>query len=83
MAGYEKSHVEFGTPVTFEKYTGRFRGLVGGVPHSVKNNLLKMNSGVTPFKNFYNTGDTVFPGQGTVAVTIGASNLVTRILDKT
>jgi len=82
LAGFEKSHVEFGTPVTFEKYTGRFRGLVGGVPHSVKNNLLKMNSGVTPFKNFYNTGDTVFPGQGTVAVTIGASNLIRRILDK-
>ncbi|MBK6680303.1 MAG: FAD-dependent oxidoreductase [Ignavibacteriales bacterium] len=82
LAGFEKSHVEYGTPVTFEKYTGRFSGLVGGVPHSVKNNLLKMHSGVTPFNGFYLTGDTVFPGQGTVAVTIGASNLVARILDK-
>ncbi|GAB1348060.1 NAD(P)/FAD-dependent oxidoreductase [Ignavibacteriales bacterium] len=77
-----KKHVEFGTPATFQKYTFRSGGLVGGVPHSVKNNLLKMHSGVTPFKGFYNTGDTVFPGQGTVAVTIGAMNIVKRILDK-
>ncbi|MBN8545448.1 MAG: FAD-dependent oxidoreductase [Ignavibacteria bacterium] len=77
-----KQFVEFGTPSTFERYTFRFKGLVGGVPHSVKNNLLKMHSGVTPFKGFYNTGDTVFPGQGTVAVTVGAMNMVNRILDK-
>jgi len=77
-----KQFVEFGTPSTFERYTFRFKGLVGGVPHSVKNNLLKMHSGVTPFEGFYNTGDTVFPGQGTVAVTVGAMNMVNRILDK-
>ncbi len=78
----KKSYIEFGTPQTFERYTSRFQGLVGGVPHSVSNNLLKMSSGVTPFRNFYNTGDTVFPGQGTVAVTIGAMNIAKRILDK-
>lgn len=78
----KKSYIEFGTPQTFERYTYRYQGLVGGVPHSVSNNLLKMSSGVTPFRNFYNTGDTVFPGQGTVAVTIGAMNIVKRILDK-
>lgn len=59
----EKRHIEFGTPATFQKYTFRSGGLVGGVPHSV-NNLLKMHSGVTRFKGFFNTGDTVFPGQG-------------------
>jgi len=78
----KKSYIEFGTPQTFERYTSRFQGLVGGVPHSVSSNLLKMSSGVTPFRNFYNTGDTVFPGQGTVAVTIGAMNIAKRILDK-
>ncbi len=82
LSDQKKSYIEFGTPQTFERYTSRYQGLVGGVPHSVSNNLLKMSTGVTPFRNFYNTGDTVFPGQGTVAVTIGAMNIAKRILDK-
>jgi len=80
FSGLEKLHLLSGTPGTFEFFTGRFKGYVGGIPHSVKNNLLRLPPGKTPFSNFYITGDTVFPGQGTPAVVLGALNVVKRIL---
>lgn len=70
-----------GTPFTYIRYTGRHNGYVGGIPHSVRYSLLKMPPNVTPFKGFYNTGDTTFPGQGTVAVALGAYNTVKRITE--
>lgn len=69
-----------GSPKTFEFYTKRENGFVGGIPHSVENNLLKMTPNVTPFKNLYVTGDTTFPGQGTPAVILSALNTVERIV---
>ncbi|NUM69428.1 MAG: FAD-dependent oxidoreductase [Ignavibacteriaceae bacterium] len=76
----ETTRVYSGTPFTYIRYTGRHNGYVGGIPHSVKNSLLKMPPNVTPFRGFYNIGDTTFPGQGTVAVSLGAYNTVRRII---
>lgn len=68
-----------GTPKTFESYTQRKNGYVGGIAHSIHSNLLFMTPNTTPFKNFYLVGDTVFPGQGIPAVVLGALNVVKRI----
>ncbi|MBK8397557.1 MAG: FAD-dependent oxidoreductase [Leptospiraceae bacterium] len=68
-----------GTPDTFEYYTHRKNGFVGGIAHSVHSNLLLMTPNISPFPNFYLAGDTVFPGQGIPAVTLGALNLVSQI----
>ncbi len=69
-----------GTPDTFEFYTHRKNGFVGGIPHSIHTNLLFMTPNVTPFPNLYIVGDSVFPGQGVPAVVLGAMNVVNRIL---
>lgn len=68
-----------GTPKTFEDYTYRKNGHVGGIAHSIHSNLLLMTPNKTPFKNLYLVGDTVFPGQGIPAVVLGALNVVNRI----
>lgn len=77
-----KKFVLTGTPASFEFYTGRHNGFVGGIPHSVEQNLLSMPSGITPFRNLYCVGDTMFPGQGTPSVVLGALNVVRHVLRK-
>lgn len=78
----EGSQIEWelaGSPKTFQHYTQRKNGFVGGIPHSIEKNLLKMPPNQTPFKNFYQIGDTAFPGQGTPGVVLGAFSCVDRI----
>ena len=71
---------EVGTPLTFEKYTGRYEGRVGGIPHLLDYYPFLYPSCLTPDSNFFRVGDTVFPGQGVVGVVSGAFSLVHRIL---
>lgn len=80
LHGANKLYPLSGTPDTFEFYTHRKNGFVGGIPHSIHSSLLFMTPNVTPFHNLYMVGDTVFPGQGTPAVVLGALNVVKRIL---
>ena len=68
--------VEVGTPKTFEKYTERYRGSVGGIPIVREYYLLRYPSPITPVEGLYLVGDTVFPGQGWPGVALGAINLV-------
>lgn len=75
----EIQHLLTGSPKTFIRYTGRYRGLVGGIPHSIKRNPLKLFKSSSPFKNFHLIGDTQFPGQGIGAVVLGAQNLVSKM----
>lgn len=64
------------SPKSFIKYTRRYNGLVGGIPHSVKRNPLDYVLARSPVENFYMLGDTQFPGQGIAAVVMGSMNLV-------
>lgn len=64
-----------GSPKTFERYTRRYGGLVGGIPHSLKRNPLDFLMARSPAENFYMLGDTQYPGQGIAAVVMGAQNL--------
>nr|BDT27093.1 NAD(P)/FAD-dependent oxidoreductase [Bacteriovorax sp. HI3] len=68
-------NVMTGTPKTFIKYTHRFHGLVGGIPHSLKRNPIDFLVARSPLQNFYMLGDTQYPGQGIAAVVLGAQNL--------
>ena len=68
-------NVMTGSPKSFVKYTNRYNGLVGGIPHSLKRNPIDFLIAKSPMENFYMLGDTQFPGQGIAAVILGAQNL--------
>ena len=56
-----------GTPVTFQRFTRRARGWVGGFPQL---NLLRtLGPRLSP--NLWLVGDSIFPGQSTAAVALG------------
>tara|TARA_R110000868_G_scaffold334233_2_gene594932 strand:- start:9999 stop:11468 length:1470 start_codon:yes stop_codon:yes gene_type:complete len=67
-----------GTPHTFERYTGRYQGRVGGIAHSIEFRPWHWPSHTTPLDNFYHSGDTAFPGQGIVGVIQGSLNFMQR-----
>ncbi len=71
-----------GTPKTFYNYTKRYRGLVGGIPHSLRRSPVDLLVARTPYKNFYMIGDTQYPGQGIAAVVMGAQNLAHYLSSK-
>ncbi|MCS7080417.1 MAG: NAD(P)/FAD-dependent oxidoreductase [Chloracidobacterium sp.] len=64
-----------GTPVTFARYTGRARGMVGGLRTTLWNsNLFGIGARDVGLPNFWLVGDTVFPGQGTPACALSGVN---------
>ncbi len=68
-------HQESGTPRTFQNFTNRYNGLVGGIPFSLKRPWNSYQTSYTANKYFTLLGDTVFPGQGIVSCNLGAQNL--------
>ncbi|RUL87889.1 phytoene desaturase family protein [Tautonia sociabilis] len=72
-------HAEFGSPRSFARYTRRLLGAVGGPPVSRRNsNFLAVGSDVLG-PGLWIVGDSVFPGQGTMAVVLSAIRVVERI----
>ncbi|RWZ58875.1 FAD-binding protein [Halobacillus fulvus] len=59
-----------GTPVTFEKWLRRAQGKVGGYAPTGKYSWLNSYSARSGVKGMYLCGDTVFPGAGTLGVTL-------------
>jgi C-3',4' desaturase CrtD len=71
---------EVGTPRTYERYTGRPRGAVGGVRLSLENanqRAIPHNLGVP---GFWLVGDTTWPGLGTVACVLGSRIVADGVL---
>lgn len=62
--------VELATPHTFARYTGRARGLVGGVPQTPRTAGLAALSHAGGITGLYLAGDTIFPGQSTVGASL-------------
>lgn len=58
-----------GTPVTYQFYTDRHAGMVGGFPIT---SLFKVRGPRTGISNLRLVGDSIFPGQSTAGVTLGA-----------
>jgi C-3',4' desaturase CrtD len=57
-----------GTPVTYQYYTERHLGMVGGFPQT---SLFKARSPRTGIDNLRLVGDSIFPGQSTAGVSLG------------
>lgn len=69
-----------GTPVTFEFFTGRPLGMVGGFPQT---SLFKARGPGTGIGNLWLVGDSIFPGQSTAGVTLGGMRVATAVLQAT
>ena len=65
-----------GTPVTFDYYTGRHLGMVGGFPQE---SLFSARGPGTGVKNLWLVGDSIFPGQSTAGVTLGAIRVAAEV----
>lgn len=63
------------TPHTFERYTQRPRGRVGGQVHDISLPLFRFARGKTKIDGLYQVGDDTYPGGGVVGVVSGAQNL--------
>lgn len=61
-----------GTPKTFEGFTGRHMGSVGGIPWKAWQPIWNRIGNRLPLDNMYLVGDTALPGQGVSGVTLGA-----------
>lgn len=79
LKSMKKIRLFAGTPRTFERYTGRYRGAVGGIPVTTKNFPFSYPSPISPVEGIYLVGDTVFPGQGWPGVSMGVINLLKLI----
>lgn len=66
-----------GTPVTYQFYTDRFRGMVGGFPQV---SLFKARGPRVGLPNARLVGDSIFPGQSTAGVSLGALRVVNDVL---
>ncbi len=66
-----------GTPVTFRFYTRRHRGGVGGFPFT---SLFAARGPWTGLRNAWLVGDSIFPGQSTAGVTMGAMRVADEVL---
>lgn len=65
-----------GTPLTYEYYTGRHMGTVGGFAQT---SLFRARSPNTGHPHIRLIGDSIFPGQSTAAVILGAMRTVKAI----
>ncbi|MCX7975905.1 MAG: NAD(P)/FAD-dependent oxidoreductase [Bellilinea sp.] len=65
-----------GTPRTFAFYTRRPMGMVGGFPQT---SLLKARGSWTGIERIWLVGDSIFPGQSTAGVTLGAMRVARQV----
>lgn len=68
--------VKPGTPVTFQRFTRREKGWVGGFPQT----SLFNNWGPKLAPGLWMVGDTIFPGQSTAAVALGGMRVAHSIM---
>jgi phytoene dehydrogenase-like protein len=65
---------EVATPRSYARWTGRHDGRVGGVPQTRTQANLLAQSHRTGLPGLFLCGDSVFPGQGTIGVTLSGIN---------
>ena len=65
-------------PKSWEKWTGRKWGFVGGYPQFMKIKPWKMKDARHPVKGFYLCGDSVYPGQGIPGVVLSGMIAVAK-----
>lgn len=72
-------HVEAATPRSFETFTGRERGIVGGIGQRVPTFGPFGFATRTPIQNLWLVGDSTHPGEGTAGVSYSAMTAVRQI----
>ena len=72
-------HQEVATPRTFETFTAREKGIVGGVGQRISTFGPFGIATRTPFKNLFLVGDSTHPGEGTAGVSYSALTVVRQI----
>jgi C-3',4' desaturase CrtD len=72
-------HVEAATPRTFEKFTARERGIVGGVGQRIPTFGPFGIANRTPIKDLWLVGDSTHPGEGTAGVSYSALTVVRQV----
>lgn len=80
VRGAEKPVVMPGTPKTWEGFTGRHGGRVGGLPFDFATLRRGYPTGRTGVPGLVRVGDTVFPGQSVPACAWGARRVVSELL---
>ncbi|BFM40986.1 C-3',4' desaturase CrtD [Synechocystis sp. LKSZ1] len=73
-------HQEVATPRTFERFTLRQHGIVGGVGQRLATFGPFGLATRSPIKNLWLAGDSVHPGEGTAGVSYSAWSIVRQIL---
>lgn len=71
---------EIATPSTFERFTGRPRGAVGGVRQTLANSNQRAIPHDLGVPGFWLAGDTTWPGLGTVACVLGSRVVAEGVL---
>jgi phytoene dehydrogenase-like protein len=72
-------HAETASPRTFERFTRRFWGYVGGAPRRAGIGACRGIGVTSVLRGLYLVGDSVFPGQSTLATAIGGVRVAERI----
>jgi C-3',4' desaturase CrtD len=72
-------HQEAATPRTFERFTGREKGIVGGIGQRISTFGPFAIATRTPVKNLWLVGDSTHPGEGTAGVSYSALTVVRQI----
>lgn len=65
-----------GTPVSFERFTRRPQGMVGGF---AQESIFKARGPKTGIPNLLMVGDSIFPGQSTAGVTLGGIRVARQV----
>ena len=68
------------SPRTFERFTGRFGGYVGGIPRRAGLSHYRQLLPQQPLPGVWLVGDSLFPGQSTLAAALGGVKLAERLL---
>ncbi|RSK27301.1 FAD-binding protein [Bacillus sp. HMF5848] len=71
-----------GGPRAWERFTQRPHGAVGGFPQTKDNSLFNSLSHRTSLKGLWLCGDNVFPGAGTIGVSISGYHCYKSIIDE-
>jgi C-3',4' desaturase CrtD len=72
-------HTEAATPRTFAHFTGRDRGIVGGIGQRIPTFGPFGFANRTPIQNLWLVGDSTHPGEGTAGVSYSALTVVRQI----
>jgi C-3',4' desaturase CrtD len=73
---------EVATPRTYERFTGRPRGAVGGVRQALANSNQRAIPHDLGIPGFWLAGDTTWPGLGTVACVVGSRIVAEGVLTR-